>query len=94
VSYEALFLAFLGCIGLCLLGLWLLLSCWGNGLEGSSSLCILVHMGEKNGGFFEGKERNLLEIKGMLIHSLKEWLAVAGLVPQSSTIGSLDFCKP
>jgi hypothetical protein len=36
----------------------------------------------------------LLEIKNMLIHSLKEWSAAASLVPHSSTINFLDSCNP
>ena len=84
-------------------GIMALLVCWRNGLDRSrnteiwraSPLCVLWCIwGERNGRRFEGKERNLLELKGVLIHSCKEWLAAAGLVPHSSTIDFLDSCNP
>jgi hypothetical protein len=84
-------------------GVMALLACWRNGLGQSRNIeiwraaphCVLWCIwGERNSRCFEDKERNLLEIKNMLIHSLKEWSAAANLVPHSSTIDFLDSCNP
>ncbi len=47
---------------------------------------------ERNSRSFEASERNLLEIKGMVIHTLIDWSNAAGVLTSYSVLDFLDYC--
>ena len=76
-------------------GVMELLACWRNGLGRSPNVkiwsaiphCLFEYIwGEKNDKCFNGKERNLLGIKRMLIRSPMDWLTTTELISHSFVI--------
>ena len=75
-----------------------LLACWGNGCRSARirklwdmiPLCVFWCIWwERNSRSFEGEERNLLEIKGMI---LRDWSNAFGVMSFSSVLDFLDYC--
>uniref|UniRef100_A0A2N9EFE5 Reverse transcriptase domain-containing protein n=1 Tax=Fagus sylvatica TaxID=28930 RepID=A0A2N9EFE5_FAGSY len=78
-----------------------LLACWwaGRGRSKIKELWNLIPHGvfwciwwERNSRSFEGKERNMMELKELLIHTLMDWSKAAGLHSFSSIFDFLDYC--
>ena len=78
-----------------------LLYCWGAGCHRARCrklwdmipLCIFWCLWwERNSRSFEGVERNMLEIKGMVLRNLMEWFNASGLMSFSYVLDFLDFC--
>ena len=48
--------------------------------------------GGRNSRSIEGKERILMEIKGMVLRTLMDWSRASGIVSFSSVLDFLDSC--
>ena len=78
-----------------------LLSCWGDSCH-SIRIRKLWNMvppcvfwciwWERNSRSFEGKERNLMEVKGTVLRTLLDWSKATGAVSFSSMFNFLDYC--
>ena len=78
-----------------------LLACWGNSCHSIRirkvwdmvPLCVFWCIWwERNSRSFEGKERNLMEVKGTVLRTLLDWSKAAGIISFSSILDFLDFC--
>ena len=78
------------------------LSCWGGGCRNTRirkvwdmvPLCIFWCIWwERNTRCFEGMERNLLELKGLVLRTLMEWSKAAGVLVFSSALDFLESCN-
>uniref|UniRef100_A0A2N9FIH8 Reverse transcriptase zinc-binding domain-containing protein n=1 Tax=Fagus sylvatica TaxID=28930 RepID=A0A2N9FIH8_FAGSY len=78
-----------------------LLSCWGDSchnirirkLWAMVPPCMLWCIWwERNSRSFEGKERNLMEVKGTVLRTLLDWSKAARIVSFSSVLDFLDYC--
>jgi hypothetical protein len=47
---------------------------------------------ERNSRSFEGEERNLMELKGMVLRTLMDWANATGVVSFFSALDFLDYC--
>uniref|UniRef100_A0A2N9EX59 Reverse transcriptase domain-containing protein n=1 Tax=Fagus sylvatica TaxID=28930 RepID=A0A2N9EX59_FAGSY len=79
-----------------------LLSCWGGGCRNTRirkvwdmvPLCIFWCIWwERNTRCFEGMERNVLELKGLVLRTLMEWSKAAGVLVFSSALDFLESCN-
>jgi exonuclease III len=79
-----------------------LLSCWGNGCRNTRirkvwdmvPLCIFWCIWwERNTRCFEGMERNVLELKGLVLRTLMEWSKAAEVLVFSSALDFLESCN-
>jgi hypothetical protein len=61
-------------------------------LESHSSLCDVVPLAEWNSQTFEGCERNVLDLKLQLFHTLFEWLVI-GMYYFTNMLEFLDLCS-
>uniref|UniRef100_A0A2N9G614 Uncharacterized protein n=1 Tax=Fagus sylvatica TaxID=28930 RepID=A0A2N9G614_FAGSY len=82
-------------------GVLALLSCWGNSCHSTKIKkvwdmvppCVFWCIWwERNSRSFEGKERNLMEVKGTVLRTLLDWSKAAGIVSFSSIVDFLGFC--
>ena len=78
-----------------------LLSCWGDGCRSIRvnkvwdmiPLCIFWCLWwERNTRSFEGTERSMLELKGIVLRTLMDWSKASGVLSFSSVLDFLDFC--
>ena len=78
-----------------------LLSCWGDSCHSTRIRkvwdmvphCVFWCIWwERNSRSFEGKERNLMEVKGTVLQTLLDWSKAAGIVSFSSVLDFLGFC--
>ena len=78
-----------------------LLACWGNSCHSIRirkvwdmvPLCVFWCIWwERNSRSFEGKERNLMEVKGTVLRTLLDWSKAAGIISFSSVLDFLDYC--
>uniref|UniRef100_A0A2N9IT43 Reverse transcriptase zinc-binding domain-containing protein n=1 Tax=Fagus sylvatica TaxID=28930 RepID=A0A2N9IT43_FAGSY len=78
-----------------------LLSCWGDSchsvrirkLWDMVPLCVFWCLWwERNARSFEGTERNLIEVKGMVLRTLMDWSKATRVVSFSSVFDFLDSC--
>ena len=73
-----------------------LLSCWGDSCHSIRIRKLwdmvppCVFWWERNSRSFEGKERNLMEVKGTVLRTLMDWSRAAGVVSSSSVLDFLD----
>jgi hypothetical protein len=82
-------------------GVLALLSCWGDSCHSTRIRkvwdmvppCVFWCIWwERNSRSFEGKERNLMEVKGTVLRTLLDWSKAAGIVSSSSVLEFLGFC--
>uniref|UniRef100_A0A2N9IF07 Reverse transcriptase zinc-binding domain-containing protein n=1 Tax=Fagus sylvatica TaxID=28930 RepID=A0A2N9IF07_FAGSY len=82
-------------------GVIALLSCWGDSCHSTRIRkvwdmvppCVFWCIWwERNSRSFEGKERNLMEVKGTVLRTLLDWSKAAGIVSSSSVLEFLGFC--
>ena len=78
-----------------------LLSCWRDSchsvrirkLWDMVPLCVFWCLWwERNARSFEGTERNLIEVKGIVLRTLMDWSKATRVVPFSSVFDFLDSC--
>jgi hypothetical protein len=79
-----------------------LLCCWGGGCRntrirkvwGMVPLCIFWCLWwERNTRCFEGMERNVLELKGLVLRTLMEWSKASGVLVFSTVLDFLESCN-
>jgi hypothetical protein len=93
---------YLGCLGLCHWGLWIFYLAGAVGAEilglerfgDMAPLCIFWCLWwERNTRCFEGMERNVLELKGLVLRTLMEWSKASGVLVFSSVLDFLESCN-
>jgi hypothetical protein len=61
-------------------------------LEVFPSTCPMIGVLERNTRSFEGTERSVLELKGMVLRTLMDCSKASGVLSFSSVLDFLDFC--
>jgi hypothetical protein len=82
--------------------MWAHVMVWGGGCRNTRirkvwdmvPLCIFWCIWwERNARCFEGMERNVLELKGLVLRTLMEWSKAAGVLVFSSALDFLESCN-